>query len=522
MAPQNSGNSAFISPPPKVSVVEGPKNVVALACAAARTCYSEGLVWPEDVDPDSPGMVNLAKSTYQAGHHTLWEHATFTFALEGVSRQLLWSLLHSFPYYNASEMSQRYVPISPEAVVVPYLEGESLGLYQETINLMMEGYKGLTGLLQPLVEEEYAKRFPRTKKGFELEATRKAQEVARYVLPLATKANLYYTINILTLMRLWRLCKQPDAPTEAWLVVGKMIQAVLNLNPSLKSILEDPLASEEIYEQEWFFGMQLSDPSIHQSFVREFDAALAGLPSRLVDWKQGNEALLALAVRSVLGVPSIVMSDEQAITLLLDPAQNPYLSETLNLTTLAKLPRAMGHASWTFQKRLSHTADSQDKRHRTTPASRPLLWAFLGEEPDYIVPELIKQSERALKFDRELMERVWEAINILRKRGVPAELVAYLLPNGVTIRHIESADLSALRHKARMRLCLNAQEEIWRLTVAEVHQVDRINPLIGQYLLAPCQIRKRAGVTPPCPEGSRYCGVPVWEVTGHDYPPRVI
>jgi len=45
----------------------------------------------------------------------------------------------------------------------------------------------------------------------------------------------------------------------------------------------------------------------------------------------------------------------------------------LVVTTLGKLPRALSHAHYTFRKRLSHTADSQDQRHRMVPGSRPLL-----------------------------------------------------------------------------------------------------------------------------------------------------
>jgi hypothetical protein len=35
--------------------------------------------------------------------------------------------------------------------------------------------------------------------------------------------------------------------------------------------------------------------------------------------------------------------------------------------------RALQHANYTFAKKISHTADSQDQRHRMVPGSRPLL-----------------------------------------------------------------------------------------------------------------------------------------------------
>ena len=45
----------------------------------------------------------------------------------------------------------------------------------------------------------------------------------------------------------------------------------------------------------------------------------------------------------------------------------------MNVSFHAPLMRALDHAHYTFRKKLSHTADSQDQRHRMVPGSRPLL-----------------------------------------------------------------------------------------------------------------------------------------------------
>ena len=78
-----------------------------------------------------------------------------------------------------------------------------------------------------------------------------------------------------------------------------------------------------------------------------------------------------------------------------------------------------------------------------------------------------------------------------------------------------------LRHKHAMRLCWNAQEEIWRATLDEALQVREANPLIGKYLLPPCALREMAGARPICPEGARYCGVKVWKLGLHEYERRI-
>ena len=61
------------------------------AIATARTCYSSKVVTPEDVDRDEKARAlrdAIAKSTYEAGHHTTLQHATFQFVLERVSASL--------------------------------------------------------------------------------------------------------------------------------------------------------------------------------------------------------------------------------------------------------------------------------------------------------------------------------------------------------------------------------------------------------------------------------------------------
>jgi hypothetical protein len=53
--------------------------------------------------------------------------------------------------------------------------------------------------------------------------------------------------------------------------------------------------------------------------------------------------------------------------------------------------------------------------------------------------------------------------------------------------------------------------------VDEASQIRQVNPMIGRYLLPPCTLRKMAGVRPKCPEGDRFCGVPVWQLDMDQY-----
>jgi thymidylate synthase ThyX len=218
-----------------------------------------------------------------------------------------------------------------------------------------------------------------------------------------------------------------------------------------------------------------------------------------------------------MSVPKTLLTDEQAIQMVMDASQNPLWGESLNLSTHSKLMRTLQHVHFTFRKKLSHTADSQDQRHRMTPGSRPIISAHITEIPDYITPSIIKAESTLEKFYDETMKKCWEGIQALLKLGIKEEYVEYLLPNAVSIRFTESADLLNLHHKMKMRLCYNAQEEIWRAAVEEADQIQEKLPLIGKYLQPPCVHRQRARKRPFCPEGSRYCGVPVWKLERKEY-----
>jgi thymidylate synthase ThyX len=508
----------------QVNLVGTIQNPYELSVASARTCYSgKGVIYPEDVSKDEKAVAlrdRIASSTLEAGHLTTRQHAHFVFAISGVSRQFIWSFLHSHPFYNSEQVSQRYVKVKPESFVVPPLTEKGKQIYQETILYQMETYQKLIDVLRPPIRLDYYERFKSRKKysdKWDPQVEKRLYEVARYALGVGTTAYLYHTVSALTLLRYWRLCQEFETPAEQRVVIEKMLEAVKSTDPLFEKEIQDPLPLEKTLEFSFIKENKAAFEITSSDFISRFDEQLEGKTSKLIQYTRDSEDVLSHSLRVALGKTESQLTNEKAIELLLDPKNNPIIADPLNAGTLDRLSQIFHHVHFTFQKKISHTADSQDQRHRMVMSSRPLLASHFTGEPDYITPFGITQSEEANTVYNECMERSFAAVSQLIEMGEKPEFAFYLLPNSTAIRMVSTGDLQAYQHKWKMRSCYNAQEEIFRATIDEIQQVKEVAPLIAEHLRAPCYLRLRAGITPYCPEGDRYCGLPVWKYSIEDY-----
>jgi hypothetical protein len=170
------------------------------------------------------------------------------------------------------------------------------------------------------------------------------------------------------------------------------------------------------------------------AFAAAFDARLGGRVSRLRDWSSDAEGVVADAVRSTFGLAHDELSDDEAIDRVMNPARNPYRVDMLNVSHHSPMMRSLHHAAYVFEKKLSHTADSQDQRHRMVPASRPLMTFADTAAPDVVTPRLIRQNARESEVYRRAITGAWAAKNRLLELGVPLEYALYLLPNAKALR----------------------------------------------------------------------------------------
>lgn len=500
------------------------KTAQDLVVASARTCYSGNgpIVFNHVSEYGTRADLNesIRTSTLQAGHNTTRQHLYFTFVLDKISRQAIWSFLHSHPFYNSEQVSQRYVQMKKENFYIPEALNETQReIFQTGLDSSFQAYKQLQQMLIPSVEEEYYTRFAarKGKEKYTKDIQKKSQEIARYILPVSAHAYMYHTVSALTLMRMYQCQNLFNVPTEQKAIVAAMVNAVSNYDNSFQKELDllKPYTLEDTLEFKLYSEMFTQNNPHQKKFAQEFDLELGEKRSKLIGYDSNAEENLARAVRSILQVPQEQMPNQQALEYLLNPTHNNLLADTNNVTTFTKLGSCLPMVNYTFMKKLSHSADSQNQRHRMVSETTPIFQ--LNEKFDVVLPALIEQNPQIQEYCMQSINQLESVAAKLRESGASEESIQYIAPNAIALRVLEQGNLRDRLHKFRLRLCANSQEEIWRSSVEEALQIKEIHPTIGKFLLPPCSVRYLAQTRPYCPEGDRYCGLPLWQKPIEEY-----
>jgi thymidylate synthase (FAD) len=143
------------------------------------------------------------------GHHSVVEHAVFTFSVEGVSRALTHQLVrHRIASF--SQQSQRYVPLKEPTYVIPETikaDPDSLKAYEEVMDKIWETYRTLS------------ERIP--------------AEDARYVLPNGCTTNITITMNARELLHFFSLRCCNRAQWEIRDMADRMREICKEISPAI-------------------------------------------------------------------------------------------------------------------------------------------------------------------------------------------------------------------------------------------------------------------------------------------------
>ncbi len=208
-----------------------PERVIA---AAAKLCYSpvgvEALM--ADLTPEkSAKFLSMLSSM---GHQSPIEHASFTFAIEGVSRALLAQITrHRLASYSVQ--SQRYVRLDDfQFVIPPEVESdpESKERFLTAMREEGEHYLRLAAALQAKHRTELMAQGLGEKEA-DRKAEKMANEDARFVLPNACETKMVVTMNARSLYNFFAIRCCNRAQWEIRALAKEMYRLVYAVAPTL-------------------------------------------------------------------------------------------------------------------------------------------------------------------------------------------------------------------------------------------------------------------------------------------------
>lgn len=198
----------------------------AVCNLAARTCTSEGIPPLRQDDDKGAGPLRAAMAS---GHESVAEHATFTFAIEGISRACSHQLVRHRIGASYSQQSQRYVNMDDFEYVTP----ESIKKHQKVTHVD-SGYEGDHRTYKWSYNDHYSKSMNYARGLYKrmIEAGI-PEEDARYILPNACTTNIVVTMNARELRHFFALRCCNRAQWEIRELAEAMLQQVRDVAPVL-------------------------------------------------------------------------------------------------------------------------------------------------------------------------------------------------------------------------------------------------------------------------------------------------
>ena len=195
----------------KVELLAYTPNPEELCALSAATSFREkgASLRKDNMNPEKAKEIINKVTSY--GHHSVIEHAAFTFSLEGVSRSLTHQLVrHRIASYT--QQSQRYVKITTDNdewyVIPPTFDAEKREKFIERMKIISSWY-------QEVIEAGIP------------------GEDARFYLPNATKTNIVVTMNARELIHFFKLRCCNRCQWELRQVATEMLRQAKKVAPTI-------------------------------------------------------------------------------------------------------------------------------------------------------------------------------------------------------------------------------------------------------------------------------------------------
>lgn len=196
--------------PLEVTLLAHTPDAARIVAAAARICYSASRAADVAASLDGPKIREMIGRLRASGHMSVFEHASYTFAVDGLSRvashQLVRHRIASF-----SQQSQRYVAMRRSEPVIPpsvAADEQASSLWRKAAEAAARAYEAMSELGVP-------------------------REDARFILPHGWETSLIMTMNARELGHFFALRCCRRAQWEIQELAASMLRLVREATPEL-------------------------------------------------------------------------------------------------------------------------------------------------------------------------------------------------------------------------------------------------------------------------------------------------
>lgn len=135
------------------------------------------------------------------------------------------------------------------------------------------------------------------------------------------------------------------------------------------------------------------------------------------------------------------------------------------------------HGYVTFElDEISRVVTHELVRHRLASFSQRSQRYVNEANPQYVIPDELKDNNEAMEIYTNTMNLVWKAYADLQKLGYKNEIARYVLPNSCETKICFTANFRSLRNFLKLRCSKRAQPEIRKMAYIMLDKLIEIAP----------------------------------------------
>lgn len=394
------------------------------------------------------------------GHASVAEHAVLHLAVENISRLAVESL-ESNRLASYTEKSTRYQVFDRDAFYTPAVIASSkyAQLFSDTIHLLYDTYFDSIDPVRAVIHQKYPRGSDESEKKYEGRIRSKWIDNCRFMLPMATLANVGMTANARVLEH--TLTKMLSHPLDEVREIGLEMRAVARAE--VPTLLKYADASE-------YLAREYKNAEANSQNGQSNNESV-----KLIDFDREAEVKF-IAAYLYRGSEASYAEEIDRARALASAERAQLIAAALNGRGEFDAPlRELEHATITVECVLDQGAYFDVKRHRMMTQTAQPLTVDLG----YATPKAIVDAGYRDRYQQALRSAA-DAFNALRQE-FPNE-AAYVVPNAFNRRVLMTMNLREAFHFCSLRGSPTGHFSYRRIAIKLYEVLREVYPALAAYM----------------------------------------